>query len=106
MAIKAIAQTAHALNELRPGRVCFDLLAQVQNVRVDDAVTDVGALLPGRVDELLAGQHAAASLDESLQEAEFESRQRHGNAIPADDRAFEIHFQGAESADAQRGAVK
>ena len=71
-AIEPVPDAAHARHEARRSRFRFDLLAQVQDVGVDDTVAHVRAVAPRVLDELFSRQHAAAPSDEGGEQAEFE----------------------------------
>ena len=101
-AAETVAEPAHALDQARLRGVRLDLLSQIQNVRIDDAIAHVGPMLPGGLDQLLPAQHAAPALDERLEQPELEGRQLHGRAIFAYGRPIEIHFEVVEPADAGR----
>jgi len=75
VSLSPVESVPHAVNaryDAGPGGLGLDLLAQIQHVRVDDAVGDGGAGLPRSVDELLAAQHPATAADEGRKQPELE----------------------------------
>src|SRR5260370_9844672 len=98
LAIEAISQAAHVAQVARLCRVVPDLAPQVGDVIIHDARGRESVLAPGRGDQLIAAQHAAACANEGIQQFELDRCKFHGAASQAQFAAREIHPHLAEAA--------
>src|SRR5260370_31333417 len=96
LAIEAISQAAHVAQVARLCRVVPDLAPQVGDVIIHDARGRESVLAPGRGDQLIAAQHAAACANEGIQQFELDRCKFHGAASQAQFAAREIHPHLAE----------
>src|SRR4029450_8055269 len=70
LTIEPVADAAYADQELRLRRHSFDLLPQVENVGVDDAIANVGARPPRVLDQLLAREDTTPAANQRPQQPE------------------------------------
>src|SRR5687767_4229188 len=99
-----VADAAHVLQEARLVDVGFQFFPQTSNVVVDDAVGDKRVGSPCVADQLGARENAAARANESLQQPEFQRRQRHRFAATPDFGSIEIDV-GVANPDRRRRGV-
>src|SRR6267378_4307960 len=66
-----IAGAALGLDVLRLRRVQFDLAPQPQNLHVDGAIVDLGAIPPREIEQLLAREHPLRRCAKRLQQVEL-----------------------------------
>src|SRR6185295_12221706 len=57
LTVEPVAETADSPDEPGLGRHRLDLLPEIHDVRVHDAIGDVRARIPGKFDELIPAQH-------------------------------------------------
>jgi hypothetical protein len=82
--------------------VVAQLLAHVEDVRVDGAGRDVGRVLPDAGEQLAAGQHLAAVLDEVAQELLLAVREALLAVLVADDVVVEVDLDLPEAVATRR----
>ena len=80
----------------------LDLLPQVGDLVVDDALGDGGVVAPRLVDEHASRQHAPGASREQTQQLELERRRRHGLPGAPQFGATEIHLTVAERVTCRR----
>src|SRR5688572_16825141 len=69
--LEAITEPPDADEKPRYGRLKLDLLAQIEDVRIDGAIGDGGAVAPCPGDQLVATEHAPAIPQEDAEQAEL-----------------------------------
>ena len=80
---KLIAVAPHCPDELRVCRIAFDLAAQPADLIVDAAIKQLAVAPACQIDELVAREHQAGSLDQRQQQAELGRAEHDGDAVVA-----------------------
>jgi hypothetical protein len=72
---KFVADAMHGNNQLRLGRILFDLLAQPGDVIINRSSKGEILIAPDRIQQLIASNRFAAMFDEVFQDLEFTRRE-------------------------------
>jgi hypothetical protein len=95
--IESVADAADVQNMPRSRRLGLELAPEADDVVVDHAIVERDVRAPGRIEQLVAREHAAAVADERSEQFEFE-RAELDNAIRAPHfAAGKIHFSIGET---------
>src|SRR5215471_416725 len=95
-AVEAVAHAAYADQEPWLARLGLDLLAQVGDVGIHNAVSNEGFPAPNFVEQFVAAERAAAVSDESSQELKFNRGYLDGLPSLAQFAPSEVHLHFTE----------